>query len=75
MGDHIATLIKDETWEMVLCPDGVKTFGCMWVDSRENWSGGIEDRSITWLEVKGFNQQYELHFDETFDLVTKITTI
>ena len=56
MGVNIAALIRDETWEMVLCPDSVKIAGCMWVDNRESWSGGIVYPYTTCLEAKGFNQ-------------------
>lgn len=35
----------------------------------------VADHYIAWLEVKRFNQQYELDLGETFSLVTKITTV
>ena len=40
MNNQIATLIGDETREMILCLDGVKTVGCMWVNNRESRFGG-----------------------------------
>lgn len=43
MGVKIAALIGDETWNMVLCLDGVQIVGCMWVNNQERRLGGNED--------------------------------
>lgn len=43
MGHWIVTFIRDEIWEMVLCPNGMQTIGCMWVDKQESRCGGTKD--------------------------------
>ena len=75
MHAKIATLIGDEMRELVLCPNGVKIVGCMWVDSQESWSGGTVDLYIAWLKVKGFNHPYEFDLYVTYGPVSKINII
>lgn len=75
MGVKIVTLIRDTTREMILCPDGVNTVGCMWVNNQESQFGGTENSYTAWLEANGFNQLYKFDLEVTYGLMGKINIV
>jgi transposase InsO family protein len=75
MKEEIASLEKNETWELVELPKNKKTIGCKWTYKIKRNEEGIPERYKARLVAKGFNQKFGTDYDETFAPVVKHTTL
>jgi hypothetical protein len=73
MREGISALKKNETWDLVPLPAGVKPISCKWVYKVKRRSDGSVERVR--LVAHGFSQQYGIDYDETFSPVAKMTTV
>lgn len=73
MREGISALKKNETWDLVPLPAGVKPISCKWVYKVKRRSDGSVERAR--LIARGFSQQYGIDYDETFSPVAKMTTV
>lgn len=64
MREKISALKRNETWDLVPLPAGVKQIDCKWVYKVKRRSDGSVERAR--LIARGFSQQYGIHYDETF---------
>lgn len=64
---------KNETWDLVPLPAGVKPISCKWVYKGKRRSDGSVERAR--LIARAFSQQYGIDYDETFSPVAKMTTV
>ena len=55
-------------------PKGVKTIGCRWVYKFKYNTDGSVTRYKAQLVAKGYTQQHDIDYDETFASVAKMTT-
>ena len=66
---------KKSTWELVDLPKGKEVIGVKWVyKTKSNVEGKIE-RHKARLVVKGYKQQQERYYEETFALVARMEIV
>ena len=68
-------LAANETWDLVNAPKGVKSIGCRWVYKVKYNTDGSVNRYKAQLVVKGYVQQHDINYDETFASVAKMTIV
>ena len=68
-------LAKNETWDLVDAPRGLKPIGCRWVYKVKYNT----DDSVNWYKArlvgKGYAQKHDIDYDETFAPVAKMTIV
>ncbi|RVW53628.1 Retrovirus-related Pol polyprotein from transposon TNT 1-94 [Vitis vinifera] len=76
MNDEMASLRKNQTWEIVPLPKGVKPVDCKWLFKIKD--GISEDEPPKYksrLVAKGFSQKEGIDYNEVFSLVVKHKSI
>ena len=56
-------------------PPGKSVVGCKWIYKIKTRSDGSIERYKACLIAKGFTQEYEIDYEETFTLVARISSI
>ena len=75
MDKELSTLHKTGTWDLVPLPLNKSVVGYRWVYKiKTNYDGSIEQFKPRLVE-KGYSQRYGMDYEETFSLVTKMTTV
>jgi hypothetical protein len=75
MDEEMAALDANATWELVALPKDKKPIGCKWVYKVKHSADGSVKRYKTRLVAKGYAQTYGINYEETYSLVTKMTTV
>ena len=75
MEEEIQALKQNQTWDLVPRPKDVKPISSKWVYKFKTRANGSIEKYKACLVARGFSQQYELDYDETFSLVAKITIV
>nr|GEW39646.1 putative RNA-directed DNA polymerase [Tanacetum cinerariifolium] len=75
MDVEIDALMRNETWDKCIFPQGKKVVGCRWIFTVKYKPDGTVERYKAWLVAKGYTQTYGIDYSETFSLVAKIATI
>ena len=75
MLEEMRVLHKNQMWELVSQPKGVRPVGCKWIFNLKYKADGTLERYKIRLVAKGYTQSYEIDYHETFALVTKMTTV
>ena len=75
MEEEMRALAKNETWELVDAPKGVKSIGCRWMYKVKYNTDDSVNRYKNRLVVKGYTQQHDIDYDEAFAPVAKMTTV
>ncbi|KAG8501162.1 hypothetical protein CXB51_003279 [Gossypium anomalum] len=68
-------LISNHTWDLVPLPAGRRAVGCKWIFKIKRNAGGSVARYKGRLVIKGYLQEDEVNFYETFSPVVKPTTV
>ena len=75
MDTEMKAIEKNNTWELVELPDGVKPIGVKWVfKTKFNEHGQIEKYKAR-LVAKGYAQQYGINYTEVFAPVARLDTV
>ncbi|GLT68109.1 hypothetical protein SLA2020_403680 [Shorea laevis] len=75
MSKELTALSKTHTWNLVDLPPGKTTVRCKWVYKIKTKSDGSVERYKTRLVAKGFNQEYDIDYEETFAPVVRLTSV
>jgi hypothetical protein len=75
MDEKMTALDANVTWELVALPKDKKTIGCKWVYKVKHNIDGSVTKYKTRLVAKGYAQTYGIDYEETYNLVAKMTTV
>lgn len=75
MVEEFQALMKKNTWELVPASSDHHLIRCKWFYKPKHDSNEAIVRYKRCLVAKGYSQQLDLNFQETFSLVIKMTTI
>ena len=74
MVDEMASLHKNEAWDLVEFSVGRKTIGSIWVFKKNmNVEGKVEKYKARLVE-KGYSQVPRIDFGDIFSLIAKVTS-
>eukprot|EP00253_Pinus_taeda_P003247 PITA_03247 len=74
MVDEMASLHKNEAWDLVELPAGRKPIGSKWVFKKKTNAEGKVDKYKARLVAKGYSQVPRIDFGDIFSPVPKITS-
>ena len=66
-----ASLMQNETWDLVELPNERQAIGSKWVFKVKYGSDGKVERFIARLVSKGYTQKHGINYNETFSPVVK----
>ena len=75
MKNELDALSKNHTWDLVILPLGKFMVGCKWIYKIKTRFDGSIERYKTRLVAKGFTQEYEIDYEETFTPVARISFV
>ena len=75
MVDEMASLHKNEAWDLVEFPVGRKPIGSKWVFKKKKNVEGKVEKYKAWLVAKGYSQVLEIEFGAIFSPISKVTSI
>ena len=73
--DEIKAIIARKTWSLVRLPPGRRALPMRWVCRKKRDATNVFEKYKTRIVVKGFAQEAELDFDETFAPVIRIDSV
>jgi hypothetical protein len=75
MTEESDALLKTGTWNLVDLATGKLDIGYKWVYKIKTRLDGTIDRYKAYLVAKGFTQEYEIDYEETFALMACFSSI
>jgi len=75
MVDEMASLHKNEAWDLVELPAGRKPIGSKWVFKKKTNAEGKVEKYKARLVAKGYSQVLGIDFGDIFSLVAKVISI
>jgi hypothetical protein len=75
MVDELDALHKTHTWDMTTLPPSKSTVGCKWVYKIKTRANGSVERYKAHLVARGFTQEYDIDYEETFALIACLTFV
>jgi len=75
MDEKIASIDKNDTWRLILIPNGKKPIDVKWIYKEKKNAKGEMERYKARLVVKDYSQKHEIDYDEGFSIVTRLEII
>eukprot|EP00253_Pinus_taeda_P026867 PITA_26867 len=75
MVDEMASLRKNEAWDLVEFPAGRKPIGSKWVFKKKTNAEGKAEKYKARLVAKGYSQVPRIDFGDIFSPIAKVTSI
>jgi hypothetical protein len=75
MVEEMESLHKNETWDLVKLPSGIKHVGSKWVFKKKMNATGQVEKFKARLVAKGYSQVEGVNFGEIFFRIAKLTSI
>jgi hypothetical protein len=75
INEEMASLLENETWDLVPCPRGIKAIPSKYVFKLKTDPAGNIERFKARLVIKGFKQTEGIDFNEVFAPVARHTTL
>ena len=75
MKEELDALTKNHTWDLVTLPPRQSVVCCKWIYKIKTRSDGSIERYKIRLVAKGFTQEYEIDYEETFAPVVRISSV
>ena len=75
MVDEMASLHKNEAWDLVELPAGRKPIGSKWVFKKKTNAEGKVEKYKARLVAKGYSQVPGIDFGDIFSPIAKVTSI
>eukprot|EP00253_Pinus_taeda_P019015 PITA_19015 len=75
MVDEMASLHKNEAWDLVEFPAGRKPIGNKWVFKKKTNAEGKVEKYKAWMVAKGYSQVLGIDFGDIFFPISKVTSI
>nr|KYP59540.1 Copia protein [Cajanus cajan]KYP59551.1 Copia protein [Cajanus cajan] len=75
MQEELNQFARNEVWDLVPLPSDYPVIGAKWVFRNKLDESGIIIRNMARLVAKGYNQEEEIDYDETFAPVVRIEVI
>ena len=75
MKEEFDALFKNHTWDLVTFPPREFVVGCKWIYKINTRSDGSIECYKAHLITKGFTQEYEIDYKETFAMVARILSV
>ena len=75
MKEELDALHKTRTWDLIDLPSGKSAISCKWVYKIKTRSDGTVDRYKAHLVTRGFTQEYEIDYEETFAHVALLSSV
>ena len=75
MANEMASLHKNEAWDLVEFPVGRKPIGSKWVFKKKMNVEGKVEKYKAWLVEKGYSQVSGIDFGDIFSPVANVTSI
>ena len=75
MDEEIDAIERNETWELTKLPPKKQVIGVKWVYKTKCNAEGKIDRHKARLVVKGYKQQYDRDYDETYPPFTRMKIV
>lgn len=75
MGEEYDTLMITETWDLVPPDDDIQPLGCKWLFRTKLNADGSLDKLKACVVAKGYEQQEEIDYVETYSPVVRTATV
>lgn len=73
--EEIESIEKNQTWELVDLPEGKDVISVKWIyKSKQDVNGNVKNPKAR-LVARGFTQQPDIDFNETFSPVTRLDMV
>ena len=75
MKEELDALTKNHTYDLVTLPPRQSVVDCKWIYKIKIRFNGSIERYKAHLVAKGFTQEYEIDYEETFAPVARISSV